>query len=220
MILKTSKVNLFYEKTGAGEPIILLHGNGEDHTIFNNSVASLKNHFTVYAVDTRGHGNSSPILEFHYEEMAEDIYEFICRLNLYKPIIYGFSDGGIMALLLSIKYPDLLSKIIISGANTYPNGLKPFWVIFFRLIYFFSKSEKLKLMLNEPDISEEMLHKIKIPVFITAGSKDMVRLEHIQTISDTITGSKLTVFEGETHDSYVVGSTKIADHILNICKDE
>ena len=97
MIQQTSKINLYYEKTGTGVPLIMLHGNGEDHTIFNKATAVLKKHFTVYAIDTRGHGKSSPVDELHYEDMANDVYEFICKLNLEKPIVYGFSDGGILS---------------------------------------------------------------------------------------------------------------------------
>ena len=56
MNLQTSKVNLYYEKYGEGQPLILLHGNGENHKIFEKSIAVLKEHFTVYALDSRGHG--------------------------------------------------------------------------------------------------------------------------------------------------------------------
>ena len=103
MNLQTSKVNLYYEKYGEGQPLILLHGNGENHKIFEKSIAVLKEHFTVYALDSRGHGYSSPVDELHYEDMADDVHEFICKLQLKKPIIYGFSDGGIIALLVGIK---------------------------------------------------------------------------------------------------------------------
>ena len=53
MILETSEVKLYYEKCGNGQPLIMLHGSGEDCTIFNKAISVLKNHFTVYAIDTR-----------------------------------------------------------------------------------------------------------------------------------------------------------------------
>jgi len=217
MILKTSCVNLYYEKHGEGAPIILLHGNGEDHSIFNKTIDILKKHFSVYAVDTRGHGKSSAVSELHYYDMADDIYEFICRLNIEKPIIYGFSDGGITALITAIKYPDLVSKIIVSGVNTKPGGLKWVHLAAYRISYFFTKSDRVKMMLTEPDITDEMLKKIKIPTVITAGSNDMIRQAHIKHIADCIPGSKLTVFQGELHGSYVINSRKIADYIINEC---
>lgn len=217
MILQTSKVSLYYEASGTGKPLILLHGNGEDHTIFGKSVALLEKYFTVYALDTRGHGKSSSVSELHYEDMAEDIYEFICKLQLKQPMVYGFSDGGIVALILSIRYPELLSGIVVSGVNTKPEGLGCFWLSLFRLGYFFTRAPKLKLMITEPNISKEMLHKIKIPVWITAGSKDMIKQAHLREIAKHIAGSTLTVFPGETHDSYVVGSEKLAEYIIQTC---
>lgn len=218
MKLQTSGAALFYEKSGEGYPIILLHGNGESHKIFKKAIGILERHFTVYAVDTRGHGKSSPVSELHYDDMAEDIYEFICGLELERPIVYGFSDGGIAALILSIRHPHILSKIIVSGVNTRPDGLKPALLRFYKLIYFLTRSSKLKLMLNEPDISDEMLNRICIPVHITAGSKDVIRKSHLENIASSIPGSTLTVFPGESHGSYVIDSEKIAGFILDKCK--
>lgn len=220
MILEASKVNLYYKKYGSGQPLILLHGNGEDHTIFEKAIPLLENYFTVYAIDSRGHGKSSGVSELHYEELAGDIYEFICQLQLEKPIVYGFSDGGIVALLLEINHPNLLSQMVISGVNTQPDGIKAGWLFLFKLAYFFTKSSQMKLMITEPDISMEMLKKIQIPVAVTAGSKDVIKLSHICEISETIPKSTLEIFKGETHDSYVIGSEKIAEYIIDVCVEK
>ncbi len=214
MIQQTSKINLYYEKTGTGVPLIMLHGNGEDHTIFNKATAVLKKHFTVYAIDTRGHGKSSPVDELHYEDMANDVYEFICKLNLEKPIVYGFSDGGIVALILAIKHPEAISRIVASGVNTQPNGLNTINLLIYKITYFFTRAKRIKLMLNEPSITDTQLNNIKIPVSVTGGSKDMIKQSHLKHIADSIPNSTLTIFNGELHGSYVVNSTKIADFII------
>jgi len=98
MVLKIKDIELYYEQYGMGRPLILLHGNGEHHTIFQEAIAILAHHFTIYALDSRGHGNSSKVKTLHYEDMADDVYQFIDTLQLEKPILYGFSDGGIIAL--------------------------------------------------------------------------------------------------------------------------
>ena len=214
MIQQTSKINLYYEKTGTGVPLIMLHGNGEDHTIFNKATAVLKKHFTVYAIDTRGHGKSSPVDELHYEDMANDVYEFICKLNLEKPIVYGFSDGGIVALILAIKHPEAISRIVASGVNTQPNGLNTINLLIYKITYFFTIAKRIKLMLTEPNITDTQLNNIKIPVSVTGGSKDMIKQSHLKHIADGIPNSTLTIFNGELHGSYVVNSTKIADFII------
>jgi len=214
MYTDTGKMTLFYEKTGSGSPLIMLHGNGEDHTIFNKAISVLNKHYTVYAVDTRGHGRSDAADELHYEDMAEDMYDFITRLSIEKPIVYGFSDGGIIALILAARHQDILSKIIVSGVNAQPNGLKTLPLLTYKISYLFSKSKRIKMMLTEPNITDDMLKKIKIPTVITAGSKDMIKQRHMQHIADCIPNSSLTVFKNELHGSYVVNSTKIAEFIL------
>lgn len=217
MILETSEVQLYYEKCGEGQPLIMLHGSGEDCTIFRKAISVLKNHFTVYAIDTRNHGKSSKVFELHYEDMANDVYEFITKLNLEKPIVYGFSDGGIIALILALKHQELLSRIIISGVNAQPSGLLDWQAAMYKFVYFFSKAKRIKLMLTEPNISNEELKTIKIPVDITGGSKDLIKQSHLKEIAENIPNSTLTIFKNELHGSYIVNSTKIADYILKVC---
>lgn len=214
MIANVNGVKLYYEKTGSGEPIILIHGNGENHRIFNETVDVLKEKFTVYAIDSRGHGESSKISEYHYDDMAEDIYCFIKELNIEKPVIYGFSDGGIIALLLAIGHSDCLKCIIASGANTVPKGLKWGFLAAVRIRRFFTHDKKAKMMLCEPQITDDMLKKINIPVFITCGSHDIIKLSHSKYIADKIPNAFFKVFVGDGHGSYIVNSKKIAQYII------
>jgi pimeloyl-ACP methyl ester carboxylesterase len=216
MFFESGGVRLFYEKTGGGPPLLLLHGNGENHHIFDKAIVVLQHHFTVYAVDTRGHGQSSPVDEYHYDDMAGDIYRFIVELGLQRPILYGFSDGGIVGLLLAVRHPGLLSHLVISGANTHPGGLKRGWQLFFKLIYAMTRSPKFRMMLNEPDISAEMLGAIDTPTHITAGSRDMISQRHTVSLHDNIPGSVLRIFENESHSSYIAGRDTIARYLVEI----
>ena len=54
MVIGVNGIQLYYTKTGQGRPLIMVHGNGEDHTIFDEAVGVLKEHFTCYCID--GHG--------------------------------------------------------------------------------------------------------------------------------------------------------------------
>ena len=217
MILKINEIELFYEKCGSGQPIILIHGNGEDHNIFDEIIPLLSNYFTVYAVDLRGHGKSSKINEYNYQDMADDIIYFIKELNLENPIYYGFSDGGIIGLLIASQYQNLLSHLIISGANTCPHGLKNKWYYLFKLIYLLTRDKKMKMMLTQPNISKEELEKITIPTLVLAGSKDMISEDNTREIAQYIKNSTLNILEGETHSSYVVHSPRLFDLIKSFC---
>ena len=216
MFLEANGIRLYYEKSGSGPALILLHGNGETHHIFDRAVESLAYHFTVYAIDTRGHGESSPVREFHYDDMADDIVAFITQLGLHQPALYGFSDGGIAGLLVAIRHPGLLSRLIVSGANTNPEGVKRGWFVLFRLIYALSRSPLFRLMLTEPDITAAMLQSVTVPTHITAGSRDMIRDTHTQMIRQNIPDSTLKIFEGETHSSYIANSGKIAAYLIDL----
>lgn len=214
MIANVNNIKLNFERSGKGQAIILLHGNGEDHKIFDKAIPILEKHFTVYAIDSRGHGSSEEVKEFHYFDMVEDIKEFIINENIDNPIVYGFSDGGIIALLLASMYPKLLSKIIISGANINPKGLKTIWIILFKVMYLIKKDSKVKMMLEEPNISIEMLNKIEIPTVVLAGSRDVIKEKHTKLIVDNIKNSQLQILAGEDHGSYIIHNKKIANIIL------
>ena len=218
MICHVNNINLYYEKSGTGRPLILIHGNGQTHKIFDKAIPLLAERFTVYAIDSRGHGQSESVVEYHYDDFAEDIRCFIEELKLQGTILYGFSDGGIIGLLLAARYPQLLSQIIISGANLSPDGIRTGWLKLFKCINAIVKDPKMTMMLTEPNITEEMLSSIIIPTTILAGSHDMVKQNHTKYIADSIPNSKLHILKGEGHGSYVLHSTKIVKLILEAIK--
>jgi pimeloyl-ACP methyl ester carboxylesterase len=131
-----------------------------DHKIFRRAVRVLSQRFTVYCPDSRDHGKSEKVKTLHYEDMAEDMHAFITALDLHKPVYYGFSDGGIIGLLLASRYPELLSALIVSGASLRPDSTKDLPLRFFRLWSHVGRSDKMRIMLREPDITDEILRAI------------------------------------------------------------
>ncbi|MCL2049382.1 MAG: alpha/beta hydrolase [Defluviitaleaceae bacterium] len=208
MKITVNGISLFYKKTGQGKPILLLHGNGEEHSIFDVLTRQLSASYTVYALDSRDHGKSDRVDVLNYSDMMQDTAAFIRALGI-KPILYGFSDGGIIGLLLAIKYPELLDRLIISGANLSPQGIKKKELWLMRLGYFFTRSRKLKLMLTQPDIKVSDLNKITTPTVVLAGSDEFCTDEHTRLIAKSIPNSVLNILEGESHSSYVVNSDKL-----------
>ena len=116
MFVKVNDVDLYYETLGQGKPLLMVHGNSEDHTIFDKAAEVLKDHFEVYLIDSRDHGLSSRVDELHYEDMADDIVKLMEQLDLKDVTYYGFSDGGILGLLAGMK-TDRISRMILSGSN-------------------------------------------------------------------------------------------------------
>lgn len=204
-------MQLHYVKCGKGRPMLLLHGNGEDHTIFTEAAAKLKKRFTLYAIDTRGHGRSTGGDNLHYTVFADDMKAFIDSLSIKKPVVLGFSDGAITALLLSSRYPDSVSAVIAAGANTSPGALVEEAVREMEEEYRKTHSPLLSLMLSEPDITAEELQRIKVPVLVIAGENDLVRRSDTEYIARSIRTSKLMILKGEDHSSYIWHSAEIAD---------
>ncbi len=215
MVIQLNSSVIYYEHYGEGQPLILLHGNGEDHQIFDPLGEQLSSGFEIFAPDSRGHGLSARQREYHYQDMADDICNLILALEINHPIVLGFSDGGITALLLAIGHQDLLSGIIICGANTNPKGLTFLSRQKIKNAYKKSKDPLLQMMLQEPDITEAQLETIKIPTLVFAGEKDIVKKTDTEKIASHIPGAKLQILPGETHESYVVGSTRLARRIRN-----
>ena len=220
MFVKVNDVDLYYEKMGTGRPLIMVHGNSEDHTIFNEAAEVLKDHFTVYLPDSRNHGQSSVVKEdLHYETMADDYLKFMEELDLNDVVFYGFSDGGILGLLLANK-TDRITRYILSGANVTPDGVKTQLKLLVKVLYFFTRDPRMKMILEEPNISKNELNKIKTKTTVVAGENDMVNETETLFIAHNVPDSKLMILPKEGHGSYIVHSTKIADLILKEIEED
>ena len=214
-------VTLHYEAVGEGRPVVLVHGNGEDHHLFDVEIDQLvKAGYRVYAPDSRGHGANEPLQEYHYADMAEDMYQFIRAMNLDKPAFYGFSDGGIIGLLLIITHPGCLGALAISGTNLSPAGLIPSFVKECTAINEEKNDPLITLMLTEPHIDPEELKKITIPVLVTAGENDLILPSETEKIADLIPNSSLIILEGEDHGSYIVNSEMMGELLIDFLSRE
>lgn len=202
-------IELFYEEMGSGEPLILLHGNGEDHTIFDNVAKHFAKQYHVIAIDTCGHGKS-PLGDepFSLYQFAEDLNEFMNEQKIEKANILGFSDGGNIALIFASEYPEKVIKLIANGANTKPSGIKPLvhLAMLFRYMLYsvaaaFSGKFELKkalyyIMLHEPHITKEELEQITAPTLVLVGTEDLIRESESKYIKKSIPNSEIVFVLG------------------------
>lgn len=209
MEVTVNGVRLFYEVQGQGQPLILVHGNGERHEIFDAAIPELQKKYRVYAVDSRCHGRSEDTPDISYNLMAQDLLAFMDALDIQSPIFYGFSDGGIIGLLIAMQAPNRLSRLIISGANCQVKGLTAWTIFEMRVHYFFTRSKLDRMMLTEPNIPLEDLERITVPTHILAGSHDVIRESHTRALAAHIPNSTLEILPGEGHDSYIIHSKKL-----------
>ena len=212
-------VSLYYEKAGAGAPVILLHGNGGSHkdlALLTRRLAEAG--YTVYAVDSRGQGANEPLQEYHYVDMADDVYALIRKWKLDHPALYGWSDGGIVGLLTEIRHPGTLGALAVSGVNTSPDGLKESFLAPLQLAGAVHADPLMEMIRKEPMITTQELQSIQIPVLVTAGEHDIIKPEHIQMVADSLPFGQLHILQGESHGSYITGNEKMADLLLEFLK--
>ena len=203
-------VQLNFIEQGQGQPMVLLHGNGEDSSYFVHQIAHFSKSYRVIAIDTRGHGQS-PRGEgpFAIKQFAEDLKDFLDAINIAKAVILGFSDGGNIALEFALKYTERVEKLILNGANLFPSGVKPLYQwpieVGYRMAKLFSnKSEKAKqnaemlgLMVNEPHIDPSELARLTMSVLVVAGTKDMIKESHTRLIYKSLPNAQLAFVEGD-----------------------
>lgn len=202
------EIKLHFTKQGSGPPLLLLHGNGEDGSYFVHQLAEFSGDFTVYAIDTRGHGRSPRgTAPFTLTQFAEDLLVFMDEQAMERADILGFSDGGSIALLFALKYSTRVGRLILNGANLDPSGVK--WtvqlpiVLGYHLCRLFKSpdaqahAELLGLMVNEPHIDPSSLGTLPMPVLVIAGTRDMIRTAHTRAIAAAIPHSRLTLLEGD-----------------------
>lgn len=207
-------VELFYAVEGRGKPVILIHGNGGSHNDMETTTRQLAQAgYTVYAIDSRGQGANTPLEEYHYKDMAEDIYQFIRLKELERPAIFGFSDGGIVALQLEVMYPGTLSAIATGGSNIFvKDALQPNFSEWF--LNQPDPSPLTRMMMVEPNMSPEDMQTITIPALIMAGENDLIREEHTRLIGESIPNGEVLIVENADHGSYIYHNRFVGDRLL------
>lgn len=204
------EIQLHYVEKGEGFPLILLHGNGEDHTYFEHQITYFSKKYRVIAIDSRGHGRSPRgDAPFSIWQFAEDLHDFMDEKGIKKAHILGFSDGGNIGLCYALRYPEYIEKLIVDGANLYLEGLKE-WVRE-EILEAYEKESKwagiseearknaefLGLMVHDPDIDPLQLTDVNIPVLVMAGTDDMIEEDHTKLIAESLPCAQLVWLEGD-----------------------
>lgn len=207
-------VSLYYETYGTGAPLLLVHGNGGSIGTLAAQIEFFKIRYKVIAMDSRDHGRSAdsdgPL---NYETMTDDLAALIDHLKLEPVDVIGWSDGGIEALLLGVRHPGKVKKIVSMAPNLNP-GMNAIYKESAEMIRSILAStpdserdtpagrRALKvagMMLKEPNIDPTQLERIMAPTLVLAGDHDMIRTEHIVEIFSHLRNAQLAIFPNSTH---------------------
>lgn len=202
--------DIFYFVVGEGYPIVFLHGNGENHHIFDELVSYLKNSFQCIMIDTRYHGKSIKKGEMSYQQFSLDIKNVIDELQIDEYDVVGFSDGAIISILLA-NLDERLKHMVLIGANVRVSGLKTIcrfndYLMLFCLLPFCLYNQKMrikwrliKMMETMKEIPKVELKKIRIPTLILAGEYDMIKEKETHYIHSCIEYSVEKIIKNGNH---------------------
>ncbi|MDR2612240.1 MAG: alpha/beta hydrolase [Deltaproteobacteria bacterium] len=214
MFAIANSISIAYEKSGAGPPLVLLHGCTEDRHIFDRLVPGLTPRFTVYAVDSRNHGESGKSADFHYATMADDLLALIDCLGLAPAYVLGFSDGAIVSLMASMKHPESIRKQILLGVNLRPADLTEEGTAFLKDLLDRTGDPRLAIPLQEPDIRLEDAARVAVPTLVAGGENDIIRPESFRELAAVLPNAELLILSGHDHVSYVVDQDILLPDIL------
>jgi pimeloyl-ACP methyl ester carboxylesterase len=202
---------LYYEIHGSGSPVLLLHGGGGSIIeAWRRQIVDFSPTHEVIAPEQVGNGHTPDVPgPATYGAMTEDTAALLEQLHLTHVDVVGWSDGGIIALMLAIRHPDLVRRVVAAGANVDPTGLRPKDLADMRASGPDPNptAEKLRqLWMNHPapdELSFELLKKIHAKVLIMAGDRDEITLEHTLKIYKALADAQLWILPNTGHATFV-----------------
>jgi pimeloyl-ACP methyl ester carboxylesterase len=110
--------NIYFEEQGRGRPLLLIHGGTLTGDSWKPWLPAFAEQYHVVVPDTRGHGrtDNSTGAPMSYRLLADDVAALVQALGLHKPLIFGYSDGGQIALEIGMRYPELPQALVVGGA--------------------------------------------------------------------------------------------------------
>jgi pimeloyl-ACP methyl ester carboxylesterase len=203
----------------AEKAVVLLHGGFASSDYWAYEVPALSKTYRVIVVDSRGHGRSTMTQQpFTYDLMASDVLQLLNYLKIEKASIIGWSDGGIIGLLLAINHPDRVDKLFTYGSNYNQSAYRSESIDSLTRVRTFgamqSNYRKLsstpdsfsrlsgalqKMYSNEPNINLADLKKIQAPTVIAGGEHDIIKYEHFKELASLIPGATLVILPKVGH---------------------
>ncbi len=114
---------MYTEVYGAGKPLLLIHGNGGSMSAFRKNIPYFSKRYKVIAVDSRAQGKTIDNNDsLSFEMMADDFAALLDAMHIDSAYVIGWSDGGINALLLALRHPEKVIRLVSTGANMTPDS--------------------------------------------------------------------------------------------------
>jgi pimeloyl-ACP methyl ester carboxylesterase len=223
--VQANGVDTYYEVDGApeGEPVVLLHGGFVSNESWAPQRAALAERYRLYLPERRGHGRTPDVPgPLGYGVQAEDTIAFMAAVGLPSAHLIGWSDGGIIALEVALRRPDLVRSLILIGAVAHVDGataeaqlelaamtadglgpyiremydrLSPDGPEHFEVVF----ERLVTVWRSEPTHELSELAAISAPTLILVGDRDVVSVEHASAMQHSMPNGQLAVVPGADH---------------------
>ncbi len=194
--------------------LIILHGALGAKSQFEQLIPQLTNHFKVYTLDFSGHGTKSgDESNFSIDRFVNDLKDFMGQNELEKPLVFGYSMGGYVALKLESLEANSFEKIVTLGTkfNWNPESAEkeakmlhaekieekvPAFAAYLKSIHgenewktLLSKTAKMMLEMGKnPPLKAYDFHQVQIPVHLLRGEKDVMVTQEETTETQSLLG--------------------------------
>ena len=208
----------------AGEPngptVLLLHGGLSNSDVMVDAIGpQLSQTMRVAAFDRRGHGRTADTSEpFHYDSMVDETIAVLEHLGGRAHVV-GWSDGGIIGLLLALRRPDLVDRLVMIGANYHFAGFRPMAggddddnPFFASMLASYAErspdgaehfadvaAKSFHMFATEPTLTLADLADVQAPVLVMVGDDDLIELSHTCDMYEAIPHAQLAVVPAASH---------------------
>ena len=212
--VKVNGMQMYYEVSGAGDPIVVLHGAYMNIPTMGAIIPMLAKTHKVYALELQGHGRTTDIdRPITYQNLADDVAAFMDAVGLPKADVFGYSMGAAAALQFAIRHPDKVNKLIAASVAYDAKGWQPAFTAMipsmtpemltntplpaeYRKLApnpngFPELARKLIQLEKEPMAWEADVRKLKLPVLIISGDADVATLEHTVSLFRILGGGEM-----------------------------
>ena len=212
--VKVNGMQMYYEVSGAGEPLVVLHGAYMNIPSMGAIVPMLAKTHKVYALEFQGHGRTTDIARpITYPNLADDVGAFMDAVGLAKADVFGYSMGAGAGLQLAIRHPAKVNKLVAASVAYDVKGWQPAFTAMIPSMTpdmltntplpaeykklapdpngFPELARKLIQLEKEPMAWEADVRTVKTPVLVIAGDADVATLEHTVALFRLLGGGEM-----------------------------
>jgi pimeloyl-ACP methyl ester carboxylesterase len=209
--VEVNGMQMYYEVSGEGEPLIVLHGAYMNIPAMGEIIPRLAETHKVYALELQGHGRTNDIdRPITYPNLASDVATFMDEVGIEKADVFGYSMGAATGLKLAIDHPDKVDQLVAASVAYDMSGSQPEFLAMIPTMApgmfigtpmedawkqyspdpdgFRPFVERMIALEHEPLQWEDDVRTLKTPMLIIAGDADMVTLEHIVSLFRLVGG--------------------------------